>query len=356
MSAPESARSDESRRLFSTSSATGRGGSRVSRSSRGSAAEMTTSECVAQINCDRCAAATRRNSRQMPSWQDEVEVGVRFVEQQHRARPRVEERQQHHDLVEAAARARDVERRAGVALAVIHEDIRAVGVRWQQRVPEQPPDRLAQRFPGRRTAVRLHERVAKRLAGPPVGEQLVHLRLPVLRFRGDEPAHRAGEDHRKAQAVEERGRRIRRRPDMHLLGAVGVELHGDRPVVVPERDLHHAPIDPVLPELVEAAERRHRESRPRDGRERVSLRAALGARSGLPPAAKRERPGRDSLQHGRLPGVVRPDEHDLPRQRKAGIRVALETPNPNLADHFSPARRPEGRPRRRAGGSAPGEG
>ena len=267
-------------------------------------------------------------------------MGVRFVEQQHRPGPRVEEREQHHHLVEAAAGAGDVERRAGVALPVVREDIRAVGVRGQQRVAEQPPDRLPERLPGRRTPAGLDQRVAERLAGPPVREQLVHLRPPVLRFRGDKPAHRTGEDHREVDVVEKRRRRVRRRPDIRLLGAVGVELHGDRPVVVPEGDLHDAPIDPVLPELVEAAEGRDREGQPRDGYERVAVRPALGPPGDLPPTAQREGPGSDRLQHRRLPGVVRAGEHDLPRQPEPGVRVALEAPNPDLADHFPPARRP----------------
>ena len=105
---------------------------------------------------------------------DHVQVCVRLVQQQRRALPGVEEGEQHQDLMETAARARDVQRRTVFRCLVLRADVRAAGIGRQQPVAEQFADRRLERGPGGIVPVRGDEQVAQDLAGAAEAEDLFH--------------------------------------------------------------------------------------------------------------------------------------------------------------------------------------
>ena len=103
-------------------------------------------------------------------------MGVGLVKKEHRALPRIQEREQHQHLLKSAARAGDVEWLAPLGHCVLGPYVRSAGVRGQQFIAKELSDRVLECGPGSIIQVRGDEQVAQHFSGTTKTEDLLYSR------------------------------------------------------------------------------------------------------------------------------------------------------------------------------------
>ena len=126
--------------------------------------------------------------------EDHVQVRVGLVQQQHRARASLEEREQHEHLLKPAAGACDVEPRPARPLPILRQDVSAGGVGRHQLEAEEPSDGVLQAGPRGLRVGGLDEEIAEDVAGLGLAQKLIDLRALIEWLLGSEPAHGGNED------------------------------------------------------------------------------------------------------------------------------------------------------------------
>ena len=242
--------------------------------------------------------------------EQDVQMRVRFVQEEDRARAGMEERQEHQRLQRPAAGGCDVQRPFVGPGGEFGEYVRSAGVRRQQVVAEQLLHGGADRLPDGFVAVRFRQEIAHDLARPSETEHLLDLRPLQQRLVQGETAHGRHENDRQVEGTQGLGVGVRLGADIDLFGAVRPQLHRDRPARgVAKFDLDRVPVAPFPPEELECSERDGNESLPGQRRPLVPLARVEVVE--FPPTLEGEAPRRDRLEHGRLAGVVRAGEHDV---------------------------------------------
>ena len=161
--------------------------------------------------------------------EDEVQMRIRFVQEQHGALLRIEEREQHRDLLKSAAGACDVQPWPALGHGVFREDMGTARVGRLELVAEQLADGRLQRTPRALVPVGLHKQVADDLTGAAETEKLLDFRRWKQWLVNPDAGHGRHEHGPQIECTQRLRGSFPGWPDMDLLGAVGDELHRHRP-------------------------------------------------------------------------------------------------------------------------------